>query len=87
MALPNLDYIELQYLNLWFANLVDNINFNSTKIEGAVPALNMELTSIDTAPIQYLRDSLNKLVDNVNSSLSKIDERLRKIEANIAKGG
>lgn len=83
MALPKIDRVELQYLDQWFANIVDTINYDLGKIEGAVPALNKVLTNVDTAPIQYLRDSLDKLVDNINKGFEQIDDRLGKIESDI----
>lgn len=81
MALPKLEKAELQYLDSWFANIVDAINYDLGKIEAAVPTLSMVLTNIDTAPVKYLRDSLDNLVDNVNKALELIDDRLRKIES------
>jgi flagellar capping protein FliD len=78
MALPK---VELHDLNNWFSNLVDNINYDLEKIEVAVPALNMVLTTIDTAPIQYLKDSLDKMIDGVNKSLSDMESRLKALEA------
>lgn len=87
MALTKIDRVELQYLDQWFSNIVDAINYDLGKIEIAVPALNMVLTNVDTAPIQYLRDSLDKLVDNINNGFEMIDDRLRKIESQLQQGG
>lgn len=87
MALPKIERAELQYLDQWYASIVDAINYDLGKIEVAVPALSMVLTTIDTAPIQYLRDSLDKLVDNINKGFEQIDDRLGKIESQIEKGG
>ncbi len=87
MALPKIDSIELQYLDLWFANIVDAINYDLGQIENAIPALNMILTNIDTAPIQYLKDSFTKLVDNINKGFEQIDDRLSKIESQMQQGG
>lgn len=83
MALPKVERIEIHYLDLWFANLVDNMNYNLDKIEGEVPTLDMVLTNLDPAPVQYLRDSFDKLVDNINKGFEQIDDRLRKIESQI----
>ena len=83
MATPKLEQIELQYLDLWFANIVDTLNYDLGKIEIAVPALSMVLTNLDTAPIQYLKDSFTKLVDNINDAFEQIDDRLGKIESQL----
>jgi len=83
MALPKIAPIELQYLDLWFANIVDAINYDLIQIEAAVPALSMMLTSIDTVPIQYLKDSFTKLVENINQGFMQIDDRLRDMESRI----
>ena len=80
MALPKLEPVELHYLDLWFANIVDTINYDLGKIEGAVPALSMVLTNVDTAPIQYLKDSLDGLVKNVNAAFEQIENRLKGLE-------
>lgn len=81
MALPEIKQVEMQYLNTWFSNLVDNINYDLGQIETAVPALSMVLTNIDTTPIQYLKESLDNLVDNLNAAFTEIDEKLRALEA------
>jgi hypothetical protein len=83
MALPKIEPIELQYLDLWFANIVDTINYDLGQIEVAVPALSMMLTTVDTAPIQYLKDSLTRLVATLNQGFEQIDDRMRKIESRI----
>ena len=83
MALPKIEQIELQYLDQWFANLVDAINYDLTKIEGAVVALSMQLTNIDTAPIQYLKDSLNNLVKDINNGFETIDNQFRALDSRI----
>lgn len=80
MALPKLELIELQYIDLWFSNLVDNINYDLGKIEDAVPALDTILTTIDTSPVQYLRNSLDNLVNSINEAFEQIDTRLRALE-------
>ena len=87
MALPNLEPVDLHYLDLWFANIVDAINYDLGKIEDAVPALSMVLTTMDTAPIQYLRESLDKLVDNINKGFAEIENRLKAIESRLDQGG
>jgi hypothetical protein len=81
MALPKIEPLELQYLDLWFANIVDTLNYDLAQIEDAVPALSMLLTNVDTAPVQYLKDSFAKLVENINQGFIQIDDRLRKIES------
>ena len=83
MALPKIESIDLQYLDLWFANIVDAVNYDLTQIETAVPALSMLLTSLDTAPIEYLKESLSKLVENINQGFMQIDDRLRDMESRI----
>lgn len=83
MELPKLEYADIHYLNTWFSNIVDAINYDLAQIEDAVPALSMMLTTLDTAPIQYLAASLNKIVDNINDGFSKIDSRLNQIESDI----
>jgi hypothetical protein len=88
MALPKIKPVDLQYLDNWFSNVVDALNYDLGKIEDAVPTLDMVLTNIDTAPIQYLRDSLNKLVEDINVGFEQIDNRLRDIESsNVSKQG
>lgn len=80
MALTKIEDINLQYLNIWFSNIVDAINFDLTKIQEEVPTLNMVLTTIDAAPIEYLKDSLVDLVKSVNEAFDQIDERLSRLE-------
>lgn len=77
MELPK---IETHSLDLWFANIVDAINYNLSKIESAVPALDKQLTTMDTAPIHDLKVSLDDLVKAVNQAFEQVDNRLRKIE-------
>lgn len=81
--LPSIDRVEMQYLDLWFANIVDTINYDLGQIEVAVPALAQQLTTVDTAPIQYLRDSLDKLVDGVNKGFVEINEKFRSLDSRI----
>lgn len=81
MALPDLNKVELQYLNNWFSNLVDTLNYNLGKIEDEVVTLDKVLVTIDTAPIDYLRDSLNDIVLSINKGFEQIEERLSKLEA------
>ncbi len=83
MALPKIELIELHYLDLWFANIVDTINYDLAQIEDAVPALSMLLTNVDTAPIQYLKDSLDALVRDINEGFEKIGDQFRSLEARI----
>ena len=83
MALPKIEPIDLQYLDLWCSGIVDTLNYDLDKIEGAVPILDKVLTTVDTAPIQYLKDSLTKLVDNINEGFEQIEDRLGKIESQI----
>lgn len=87
MALPKLENVELHYLDLWFANLVDIINYDLGKIEDEVPTLDMVLTNVDTAPIQYLKDSLDGLITNLNEVFEEIDNRLQLIESRLEHGG
>ena len=89
MALLKIEPVETQYLDTWFASIVDTLNYDLEKIEDAVPALDMVLTTMDTAPIQDLKDSLTKLVDNINKGFDQIEDRLGKIESQIQtqKGG
>lgn len=81
--LPKIDSVEMQYLDLWFANIVDTINYDLTKIESAVPALAQQLTNVDTAPIQYLKDSLDQLVKNVNKGFDQINDKFRSLDSRI----
>ncbi len=83
MALPNLDEIELQYLDQWFSNLVDTVNFDLSQIEAQVVALNKMLTNIDAAPIKYLKDSLDSLVKNLNKGFKQIDDKFSAIDAKM----
>ncbi len=87
MALPKIDPVELHYLDLWFANIVDTINYDLGKIEGAVPALNMVLTNIDTAPIQYLTNSLDELVKSMNAGFEQVEQSFNSIESRLTQGG
>jgi hypothetical protein len=87
MALPKIDPVELHYLDLWFANIVDILNYDLGKIEVAVPSLDMVLTNVDTAPIQYLRDSLENLVSNINKGFEQIENRLKMLESQAKQGG
>ena len=87
MALPEIEKIELQYMDQWFSNVVDTVNYDLNQIEGAVGALSMKLTNIDAAPIQYLRDSLNGLVTNINKAFNKIDDQFSSLESRIKKIG
>lgn len=81
MALSNLKEAELQYLDIWFSNLVDAVNYDLGKIEDAVPALSKILTNIDTAPVKYLKDSLDNIVRSINESFKEIEDRLKALEA------
>lgn len=81
--LPNIENVEMQYLDLWFANIVDTINYDLTQIETAVPALAQLLTNVDTAPIQYLKDSLDNLVKNVNKGFDQINDQFRSLDSRI----
>lgn len=81
MALPDLDEMDLQYLDSWFGNIVDTLNYDIQKIEDEVPALDNILTNVDTAPIQYLKESLDKMVMTVNDAFTQIEERLSALEA------
>ncbi len=80
MELPKVEEIELQYINQWFSNLVDALNYDLAQIEVAVVALSQQLTTIDAAPTQYLADSLNKLVENINNGFEKIVAELRSLD-------
>jgi hypothetical protein len=83
MALHKVQPIDLQYLNIWFSNIVDTLNYNIQQIETAVPTLAHLLTTLDTPPDEYLKDSFKKLVENINQSFNDIDDRLRSIESKI----
>lgn len=83
MELRDTKKVELQYLDQWFSNLVDTINYDLGQIEGAVPALSMQLTTVDTAPIRYLVESLNKLVDDLNDNMERISDSILSLEARI----
>lgn len=84
MALPKLDQIEIQFLDQWFNNLVDNLNYDIGQIQTAIsmvdPMFDNVLTTIDTAPIAYLRDSLKELVESINEGFSQIEQRLKALE-------
>jgi hypothetical protein len=85
MALPEIDELDLQYLDSWFANLVDTLNYDLQQLEDVIvptiPALNNVLTNIDTAPIQYLKESLQDMVVNINEAFTQIEDRLAALEA------
>jgi len=79
VELPKVENIELKYINQWFSNLVDTINFDLSQIETAVIALNKQLTTLDAAPTQYLSESLNKLVISINDGFEKIGMELQSL--------
>lgn len=81
--LPKIENIEMQYLDLWFANIVDTINYDLGQIETAVPALAQLLTNIDTAPIKYLKDSLDNLVKSINQGFEQINDKFRSLDSRI----
>lgn len=83
MALPRIEKVELQFMDQWFANVVDTFNHDMQLIEGQVVALANQLTTFDTAPIAYLNDSLNKLVKNVNDGFGMIDKRLGEMDSRL----
>ncbi len=83
MEQPKLEHVELQAIELWFANFVDAINYDLQQIETAVPALDNLLTTIDTPPYRYLTDALNKLIDDVNQSLEENDDRIKSLESQV----
>lgn len=85
MALPKIKTIDIQYLDLWFASIVDTFNYDIEKIIVAVPALAMILTNFDVAPIHYLKDSFKDLVDNINKGLDEINGRFTQIEMRLDK--
>lgn len=78
--IPN---IELQYLDTWFSNIVDTINYDLAKIEDAVPALSAILTTLDAAPIQYLNESFNGLVKSLNNGFDQINDKFRELGSRI----
>lgn len=82
--LPEIKPVEIQYLDLWFANIVDTINYDLGKIEAAVPALSMQLTNLDTAPIHYLKDSLDELTTTLNKGFEQINDKFRSLDSRIA---
>ncbi len=83
MAQPKIEHVQLQAIELWFANFVDTINYDLKQIETAVPSLNNLLTTIDTPPYKYLTDALNKLIDEVNEALEKNDDRIKSLESDV----
>ncbi len=87
MALPDIEDVELQFMDQWFSNLVDAVNYDFQLVEGAVVALTDKLTTIDTAPIAYLNDSLKNLVKNINSAFGMIDKRLEEMDSRIKQLG
>ena len=92
MALINskgsdINQIEIQYLDRWFANIVDNSNFNIDQIVIAVPALENVLQTLDTAPIEYLKDSLNTLVTEITGALDKINDKITDLDVRLKAGG
>ena len=88
MELPEIEEVEIQYLDQWFANLVDTVNYDLLKIEGAVIALEKILVNLDTAPIQYLKDSLNEMVKKINTGFDQISEQMNALDSRLkALGG
>jgi hypothetical protein len=91
MALPNIDQIELQYLDIWFSNIVDTMNYDLGLIQNAVPALTSPLITLDTAPIQYLRDSFDKLTNVLNQGFEQIYNEIESLKSRVSalenKGG
>lgn len=84
MVRPEVDQIQLQYLDLWFANIVDTSNYNWQLIESAVPALALQLSTLDTAPIQYLRDSFDKLTIVLNEAFGLITNEIDSLKSRIS---
>ncbi len=78
-----IERIELQYLDTWFSNIVDTINFDLCKIEDAVPALAQLLTTLDAAPVQYLNESFDALVKNLNNGFDQINDKVRSLESRL----
>lgn len=83
MELIDFKDVELQYLDVWMANLVDNINYDLGQIQIEVPTLDMKLNTIDTAPVEYLAESLNNLVDDLNENMEMIADAVRSIESRL----
>jgi hypothetical protein len=88
VELPKIDEVQLSYIDQWFSNLVDKLNYDISQIESSFTALHVsaQLTNIDTVPIQYLKDSLNKLVKDINKGFDSIkngfdslDDRIKKL--------
>ena len=88
MALPEIKDVELQFMDQWFANLVDAINFDLQLLQKAtVLPLTDNLTTVDTSPIAYLNDSLKNLVRNINSAFGMINDRLGEMDSRIKQLG
>jgi hypothetical protein len=84
VELPDIQKIELQDLDRWFSTLVDKINYDLQLVEGAVIALDNQLSTIDTAPIQYLKTSLDGLVDDLNKGFERISIELDSMDKRIS---
>jgi len=85
--LTNVQEVELQFMDQWFSNLVDTVNYDLQTIMAAAGSLTPTLTTVDTSPIAYLTQSLNKLVETLNSNFDMIEERLRDMDSRINRPG
>lgn len=84
MALPKVEQVELQYMDTWFSNLVDNLNYDIGQIQASLADIDPPenfLNTIDTSPIQYLRSSLQRMVNTLNEAFREIEERLGELES------
>lgn len=80
--MEQINHAPMEYLDRWFANIVDTINDAFTQLNAKVATAN--LTTLDTPPIEYMEQWLNELTDNLNTSFKTIDSRLSSIEARLA---
>lgn len=86
--LADIEEVELQYMDQWFSNLVDTLNYDLQQIMSAAGSLTPDnLTTVDTSPIAYLTASMNKLVGTVNANFDMINKQLQEMDSRINRPG
>ncbi len=87
MELAKFKEFDTKYLEQWFADTVDIINYNTTKTQEVVGGLDKKLTSLDTVPFDELKDFFNNFIDHINDSFDKIMDAHKVLETKLNKLG
>jgi uncharacterized small protein (DUF1192 family) len=68
--------MNINHLQLWFANIVDIINENTRliaeEINAISPGFSLTITTLDTAPVDDIKDALGAL----QSRIERLEQQL-----------